>query len=228
MPSRLIMRLQYLVVYFLLLAAFACYAQSGDGKITGTVLDEQGRPIEGAEVCVFDYLPNAISSTCRTSTDKTGQFQVQHVPLGKHGVGASKREEGYTGLTNGAGENVNLTAESPLARVILKLGPKDGILAPTASDKITGKPICNFQVHWTIQEENSSQSATAGLSRWTKRISVPVGKDVCPSFSAKGYQTLAPTDPSDPSKPLCLRFGSGEVKSLAVQLVPVPNGAAGE
>jgi 5-hydroxyisourate hydrolase-like protein (transthyretin family) len=203
--------------------ASMCFAAATEGKITGVVLDEQGRPVEGAQVCVSDYVgvANATRSSCRTNTDKKGQFQVQHVELGQHGVSASKPDEGYNGLTSGPSTQiVNLTADAPAAKVTLNLGPKDGILAPTAVDKVTGKPISTFRVRWTIQDENSSQTATASLSPSNKRISVPAEKEICPSFSAKGYKTLLPRDPSDPEKPFCVRLRSGEVKSLSVELVP--------
>jgi len=75
-------------------------------------------------------------------------------------------------------------------------------------------------VHWTVHEQDRSEAGAAGLSRSTKRISIPAGKEVCLTFSAKGYGTLVPSDPADPSKPLCLRLQSGEVKSLDVQLEP--------
>ena len=212
--------LYFLACCFLVLTPI-CYGQATEGRITGTVLDEQGRPVEGAQVCVSDYVGNATKSSCHTMTDKKGQFQVQHVQLGQHGVSASKPDEGYNGLTNGPSTQiVSLTPEDPLAKVTLKLGPKDGILAPTASDKFTGKPILTFRVRWTIQDENSSQTATASLSPSNKRISVPAEKEICPSFSAKGYQTLMPRDASEPEKPFCVRLQSGEVKSLSVELVP--------
>ncbi len=54
----------------------------------------------------------------------------------------------------------------------------------------------------------------------TTRISLPAGKELCLSFSAKGYKTLVPADPSDPAKPLCVQLKSGEVKSIAVELEP--------
>jgi len=215
------MRTHCFVACCLALLAPFCFGEAKEGKITGTVLDEQGRPVEGAQVCVSDFVGNATKSSCHTMTDKKGQFQIQHVPLGEHGVNASKPEEGYQGSPNGLSTNiVSLTPENPLARIILKFGLKNGILAPTASDRRTGKPILNFRVRWTIQDENGSQTATATVSPDSKRISAPAGKEICPSFSAKGYQALVPRDPSDPEKPLCVRLQSGEVKPLAVELVP--------
>jgi hypothetical protein len=215
------MRTYRFVACCLLFLAPLCHGVATEGKITGTVVDEQDRPVEGAQVCVSDFVGNATKSSCHTMTDKKGQFQVQHLSFGPHGVSATKPEEGYQGLTTGqSSQTITLTPDDAVAKVTLKLGPKDGILAPTASDKSTGKTILNFRVRWTIQDETSSQTSTATLSPSSQRISVPAGKDVCPSFSAKGYQTLTPRDPSDPEKPFCLRLQSGEVKSLNVELVP--------
>jgi hypothetical protein len=174
--------------FLLLLLPLLCYGQANEGKVTGTVLDEQGRPVEGAQVCIFDF--ESHMNDCRTSTDQTGQFQIQHVPFGKRGVSATKDQDGYGGLTNGPPyESVNLTDENPLVQVTLKFGAKDGTLVPTASNKITGNPIYALWVSWDIPEEHGSHSYTTGTSRWSKRITVPVGKDICPTLSAKGYRS---------------------------------------
>jgi hypothetical protein len=178
-------------------------------------------------VCIHDDQPKSDHSFCRDHTDKTGQFQARHIPLGEHGISASKFEEGYGEDASGASaQMVKLTAENPLARVIIKLGPKDGILAPIASDKSTGKPIATFWVHWTSEMAGQSEGGTARISGSTTRTPVPVGKELCLSFSAKGYQDFVPSDPVDPGKPLCVQLKSGEVKSLAIVLVPEVKGAS--
>lgn len=215
-----------LIALCLLSLAPAASAQATDGTITGTVLDEHGQPIDKAVVCIHDYQSKSDHSFCRDHTDKTGQFQARHVPLGDHGVTASKYEEGYGEDSSGASaQMVKLTAENPLARVIIKLGPKDGILAPTASDKSTGKPIASFWVHWTTERAGQSEGGTARISGSTTRTAVPAGKELCLSFSAKGYQDFVPMDSADPDKPLCVQLKSGQVKSLAVELMPEARGA---
>jgi len=102
----------------LLLIAPVALSQATEGTVTGTVLGEQGQPIPGARVCIIDEAPNERRGNCFATTDKTGQFQVQHVPLGQHEVSASKPEDGYAESANHqAPQVVTLTVEDPLVEL---------------------------------------------------------------------------------------------------------------
>jgi hypothetical protein len=224
------MRSTCLVVSLVFLASSLGYSQSGsrtieqkmlpEGRVTGTVLDEFSQPIDKAQVCRVVYLPSKSDATCFAHTDKTGQFEIDHVPMGTYGVVASKNEDGYADFGLTAPVKVILTPEEPLANVIVKLGPRQAILIPLVKDKVTGKPMFDFFVQWTTKIPDGAWSGAAGFSQWTTRMSVPEGKDVSLNVSADGYRTWVYADPSNPSQPFYLRLESGEQKSLNVELEP--------
>ena len=90
-------------------------------------------------------------------------FGSSTCPWGPFSVVASKNEDGYAGFDNFPGiQTVTLTPEAPLANVVIKLGQKEGILAPSVKDKVTGKPLCDFLLRWYVSGTNSSLSG----GRW--------------------------------------------------------------
>ncbi|MGB8582959.1 MAG: carboxypeptidase-like regulatory domain-containing protein [Candidatus Sulfotelmatobacter sp.] len=90
MPMRLIL--------LLALVASATLGYSGDqiGRITGIVLNENGQPMNHAVVCVDRA--GSHQSECSVWTDPTGQFEIQHLPMGETSVFATKDEDGYSAL----------------------------------------------------------------------------------------------------------------------------------
>ena len=63
------------LIYFLLSAV--AFAQNPSGTIEGTVLDENSRPLENANVAI-------VNSGYGTSTDQNGKFVIANVPVGRH------------------------------------------------------------------------------------------------------------------------------------------------
>jgi hypothetical protein len=193
------------------------------GRVTGTVLDEFNQPINQAQVCSVVYLrlkPNTSqsNSTCVTHTDKAGQFQIDHLPMGTYSIAASKNDDGYAELGQGTPvPEVTLTPEEPIANVIVKLGPKQGILIPVVRDKATGKPVFDFLVRWQTVVPGGTSSGASGFSQWTTRTPIPAAKDVSLEVSAHGYKNW---DYVDPSGSRFLRMQSGERKILTIELQP--------
>jgi len=226
------MRSLCLVVTLWLFSTLAAFPQTTDangpeGVIGGTVLDEQGQPIKGAQVCtmVTQASSRGTRSKCSAATDAAGQFQIDHVAMGATGVAAGKAEDGYvTYYGTGAGtETVTLTPEQPSAQVVLKFGPRQAILVPSVKDKFTGKPITEFSISWTIidpDEPNRASSGSAGISRWTTHTVLPAEKYLVLGISARGYKRWHYSDPSDPSRPGLLLLQSGERREMAVELEP--------
>jgi hypothetical protein len=224
------MRSSCFVVSLVFLASSLGYSQSGsrtneqkmlpEGRVTGTVLDEFSQPINKANVCTVIYLPSKSDARCFAYTDKTGQFQIDHVPMGTYGVVASKIDDGYTDFGTAPVQKVTITPEEPLANVMLKLGPRAGILIPLVKDKVTGKLVPDFFLNWRVDVPGGTWTGASGFSQWTTRTSIPAGKDVSLQVSAPGYQTWVYANPSNQSRPSYLRLESGERKSLNVELEP--------
>ena len=143
--------------------------------------------------------------------------------MGETGVEAIKLEDGYVAFAGtSVREVVTLTSNQSSATVVLKLGPKAGVLLPTVKDKYTGEPLTTFHVEWLIinEEQNGTHSGGDNVTPWSRRAIVPPGKWFVLTISAKGYKSWLYHDPSDPSRPAFIRLQSGEEKELLVELEP--------
>jgi len=221
------MRSTWFAISLLVFSVPAVYSQHSqptqpEGRVIGTVLDEQDQPIDNAQVCTHVSLPGKTVETCSAQSTSTGQFQMDHLPMGTFGVVASKDEDGYGGSDpSDEIQTVTLTPEAPMASVILKLGPKGGILVPSARDKVTGKPVYGFVLTWHVAGTDGSWSGGAGFSRWTTRTSIPAEKDVIiDRVSARGYKKWVYTDPLSPSGRLQFHLQHGDYKSIIIELEP--------
>jgi hypothetical protein len=139
------LRFAFVVFYFSLAHL---QAQESGGIIAGKVLDEQEQTIADAQVCVgrtvvTDEHSQTMRESCFAKTDDAGQFRVENVSMGRVVVRATKRKDGYCGLDSGGSnatvpsQTVTLSAASLRANVVLKLGPRDGLVAPIVADLVT-------------------------------------------------------------------------------------------
>lgn len=219
---------------FVLLCTMFTPAQTGkdaqaQGRIAGTVTNDEGEPIDQASVCIRITRSNGSSSSCgNIQTDQNGRFQLEHLPFGEIGVYAEKLQGGYVpdaeasrlssppfGVTKSPRiQTVVLTADRPLARVILKLGPKPGELRLAVIDKLSAKPV-QANVRWIALPDNRMFSFSSGsaYNPWQ----VPPDTDLILEVFAEGYQNWFYQDPSN-AAPI-LRLGSGEQKDLIVELL---------
>jgi hypothetical protein len=217
----------------LLLASLPTFPQTTDssqpeGTISGTVLDEHGEPFKGVKVCT--YMTGAPSGSkeargdCAVTTDEAGQFRIEHVAMGTFGVEAIKPEDGYVAFAGtSVSKVVTLTPNQSSATVVLKLGPKAGVLLPTVRDKFAGKRVIDFEVSWVTfdsEEPNSSSSGGQTISQGVKRAIVPSEKYLVLTIFASGYKKWFYHDPSDPSRPAFIRLQPGEETELLVELEP--------
>ena len=221
-----------MLLTLLLLASLRTFPQTADstqpeGTISGTVLDEHGQPFKGVNVCT--YMTSAPSGSkeargdCPVKTDEAGQFRIDHVAMGTFGVEAIKPEDGYIAFAGTSVKQfVTLTSSQSSAKVVLKLGPKAGVLLPSVKDKFTGQPVTDFQVSWTILDSDEASSMSGGetFGQETMRTIVPPEKYLVLTISARGYKKWIYHDPSDPSRPAFIRFQAGEEKELLVELEP--------
>lgn len=222
-----------LLLALLLFASLPTLAQATDasqpeGIISGTVLDQYGRPFQGVQVCT--YMTTAPSGSkearggCPVTSDADGQFRIEHMAVGTFGVEAIKPEDGYVAFAGtSVREIVTLSPSQLSATVVLKLGPKPGVLLPNVKDKVTGKPIVSVQYNWEIQDSskpNQSYSGGEMIDQRNGRALVPPGKSLRLTISASGYKKWIYHDLADPSRPELIRLQPGEEKELPVELEP--------
>jgi hypothetical protein len=211
------MRLK-LVPALLVLSTVGCFAQvAGQGRVTGTVLTQEGQPVESANVCVVVWTAGSSSATCRNTTDEVGRFDIKNAPMGPFFVTASKEEDGYSMVEGqGGGQKVDLTAERPTADVIIKLGAKAGILIGSVKDSVTGKPVDGIQLNY-ISIAGKVNGTAGGYGNGTFRLNLPTTDDYIILVSAPGYKTWFYRDAEQDAS---LHLASGEQKTLDVFLVP--------
>lgn len=210
------MRMRTILLLALIASATLGYSSDQLGRITGIVLDENGQPMDRALVC--SSAAGTSQSECRTFTDRTGQFEIQNVPMGATIVFASKDEDGYSPMNQThTQQTVTLTAQDPVANVTIKLAPRAGTLIGTVRDSVTGKPIGkHVNVTWMQTDGASSGSSGTSGQLGTFRVNLPT-KDLLVFVSAPGYKTWFYRDPSDQVE---LHLASGEQKSVDIELVP--------
>jgi hypothetical protein len=222
-----------MLLTLLLLSSLPTFPQTAnssqpEGTISGTVLDEHGQPFKGVQVCTYMIGAPSGSREARgdcpaATTDDAGQFRIDHAAMGTIGVEAIKPDEGYIAFAGTSVKQfVTLTSSESSATVVLKLGPKAGVLIPTVKDKFTGKPVKDFQVSWTILDSDEADSTSGGetINQQTRRTIVPPEKYLVLTISAPGYKKWIYHDPSDPSRPAFIRFQPGVEKELLVELEP--------
>ena len=218
---------------------FLQYMNVGDcsapGIIAGKVLDEQGQPAVGAQVRVGrTEVKDENSETMSEGvffikTDDSGQFRVENVSMGTVVLSASKPEEGYCvfGL-DGWNPDVTpqiviLTVASPRANVVLKLGPKDGMVTPIVADLVTGQPIYTFGVEATVYDAehlNRTSVETGRIRPGTTGLCVPANKDLSLRVFAAGYKPVLYPSPTQALVPATIRLRPGETASFTVGLSP--------
>lgn len=224
------MRTRVLLLSSLLLTASLGHSQtnphprpSGNGTITGVVLDEYGQPLPKAEVCREEWQPHRNVGDCTTMADEDGKFQIEHVPSGTYYIIARKQETCY-GTSSRTGEPpvVTVNGDQVTAPVVVKVSGQDVTLIPSVTDSVTGKPLQDIWIHWesTRKLPNGSETSAgeAGTSRWTPQVCLPPNKDLKLEISAKGYRTVVYSEPGTPPGSL-VRFQPG-VKTLELQLEP--------
>jgi hypothetical protein len=99
--------------------------------------------------------------------------------MGATDVEAIKPEDDYVAFAGTSVRDVvTLTANQPSATVVLRLGPKAGVLLPSVKDKFTGEPVRDFQVNWAIFDSDEATSISGGqaINRLISRAIVPPEK----------------------------------------------------
>jgi len=209
------MRAKCLLLICILLVSCLAAAQRL-GRITGTVLDENGQAFDDADVCLMMQSGNNTAITCNLArTDKNGQFEIKNLENGKYGVFAVKDEDGYSIDNQSPGKEVVLSTENPAADVTVRLQPRGGVLLGSVTDKITGQPLKSAWIDY--QDIDGKASGSSVISNGRIRLTVPTERDLIIFVFASGYKGWVFTDPANPARPV-LRLHSGDRKTIDVQL----------
>jgi len=183
------------------------------GTITGTVVDVQSRPVSGAKV--YAEISGVALATALpwAETDATGQFAIRNLAWGSYR--AEKLNAGYppTYLDlygQGRVPSVTISPGAPTTRVVVRLGPKAGVLRGQVVSGQTGEAIANatFELR---RVGHPTQSATiAAPSKFS--VFVPARKTILVTVTAPGFgpwHTRVHTRP-------------GEVRMVTPRLPPLP------
>lgn len=198
-------------------ASVTCFATAQPaGRITGTVLNEDGQLVDNATICVSVASGSSTSINCQIFTDH-GQFQIENVKFGSYGLFAINEAEGYSIDNQSPGQKITLMAANPSPNVRVRLRPRGAVLIGTVRDKISGEPVKGISVQYL--DVNGKASGSSSFSDGEFRVALPTQCDLVIGVSAKGYEGWVYTDPSSPSRPV-LRLGSGERKAVDVELEP--------
>jgi hypothetical protein len=206
--------------WFLSMACLSLWAQSG-GSVKGVVVDETGKPLAGAEVHIAEkksFVGHRLIQIYETNND--GRFLIDNVSWGTYVVMVGKEDAGYPDTklafySNLAAPTVILAPESPSADVIVKIGPKAGVLdLDPVTDVVTGKKIDSATI--TLRRTQNpdlflTTSAAGG------RLLVPSRTDVTIEIAAPTYKPW----PLDGEKSEGqMRLLPQEVRKLQVRLHP--------
>jgi hypothetical protein len=193
------------------------------GRIVGTVVDEDGKPVLGPMVTYSVSTENGGNTSTSSSNAPNGEFELTLLPLGKIEVNAAAPLSGY--WQNNASpykQTVILTAANPTAHVLLKVGPKPAVLVLTVADRTTGKAIDGFMVKMIGSDGLMAGGGTGYFPQTNEGDrEVPVSPlfDFLLEVTAKGYKNWFYSNPADPSDPT-LHLESGERRVVQVTMQP--------
>jgi hypothetical protein len=191
------MRIQ--MIWLLLLGA-SMQAQIS-GRLTGVVTDENGRPLPGARVHLWDLNPALVRQIPQYhESDAQGRFSIAHVPWGSYAVFAGKEADGYADTFasfyqqgSGYAPTVVFTSLSPVQEITVRLGPRTGVLKITSvTDASTGKDINSSGIIVLRQTKYAKRSLTTSTTY--DHILVPSLTEVSLEISAPGYKVWGGND----------------------------------
>jgi len=209
-------------------------AEEDKGVIQGTVIYEDGNPVNGATVYASAMFGLGAGITPNAKTDETGHFVIAHLLLGKYAVTGEKQDEDYPRMVDrfynsDKFETVTLTSQHFTASVTVRLGPKAGVLVGTVADALTNAPI-NPCAEFRRAKEPNNRVVGIGLLRAQGRVVnakyrvlIPSNTDVLVKVWYQGHQPWYYPGTIDKTQSQPLNLKPGEEKELDIRLEPDPN-----
>ena len=173
----------------LVLIAISLHAQTGE--IRGKVVDELNSTVDLATVSVVP-VGAVLSKAIKTAqSGPGGGFTIIAVPLGRYRVFASKESEGYP-RTNFAFYNthplieVTVSERQPVATVVVKVGPKAGIILAKVTDAISGKEL---DATFELRSVDNPKNFFGITTQRPYKLLVPSGRAITMQVGAQGHKT---------------------------------------
>jgi hypothetical protein len=94
------------------------------GRISGTVVNEDGGVAQHLEVCASAKSGNSKTINCRVSVDQEGHFLIENVKFGSYGVFATNEEQGYSVENQPPGVKISVTVDNPSPNATIQLRPR--------------------------------------------------------------------------------------------------------
>lgn len=191
------------------------------GSVRGTVIDQTGAPVTGAQVMVDTFDERPKSKTLRVvETDHSGHFSVSDLELGVYKIFAMKEASGYPNTafafySNHIFSTANLTANTPAIELVLKIGPPAGVIEGLVVDSSTNAPI---DATFILRRAASPDNWVSIAQRSKYRILVPSATDITFEVVAPSYKTWYYGGPSDPQARSPLRLNSRDETTLNISL----------
>jgi hypothetical protein len=200
---------------FLALSSLA-QTKNDAGVIEGRVVDAAGTPVKAATVYVVldDGRPLA-SRIPYVMADETGTFVIDQLAFGTYEVFGKKDEESYPDtlwFSAFKPPRVTISAQQPSGTVVLRFGPKAGVITGMVRDEVTGKPLAAALTVKRLSDSWFSETSQPA----NFRVFVPASADVSLEASAEGYQKWE-------SGSRQLRLDPGGQLHLDIKLRPQPD-----
>jgi hypothetical protein len=214
------------------------------GQITGVLFYPNDTPVSRGKVDLTGARPGENPTEVSTETDQDGKFEFNDLRFTSYWFGPSKEGEGYAvgeavsaqgGVRLTDPDGVQLTSAAPSAHVVLKLGPKWGILTGTVEDLTTHQPVVALLRfaeelgHSNRNEPHYTHDFFKKDASGTFRVLIPPAMKLFLQVNAKGYKpwfypdglgTTVFLEGRRVPQPLPLRMASAEEKSLTIDMEP--------
>jgi hypothetical protein len=226
-----------LVAWLVVVAAFGSWAwqlsvsalaasKDGGGLIDGIVTYEDRKPAKGATVYAVPLGRPMAAIIPHADSDETGYFAI-HIPrswFGRFAVAAKKEDEDYPDMSNqfysdGKFETITLSTGHPAETVIIRLGPKGGVLLGRVTDAVSNAPLSPCVEFRRASEPNNLLSANG----WVKpnyKLLIPSDTDILVKISLDGYKTWYYPGTVEKEASQVVRLRPGEKKLVDIQLQP--------
>lgn len=199
MNLRLLLPSVCLALFVLLVCTFAMSQTPDptpvDGKVSGRVVNADGKPVADATVYVLAQIPGFIDTgRVHVTTNSGGYFDSgETLKHGVYDIYVQKDKDGYPDPFSPfyrpldfTPETVQLFGEQPEAKIDIRLGEKAGVLRGTVTDGDTGFPLKATIFLYSLEREGAGGGRVDGKFR----LLVPARTEIKVLVQAVGPRAL--------------------------------------